>query len=488
MQQCFAKILVCAVFLYSSSIHSKAEERFFTLDEALDCAEKTSAYKILSIDSDINRLKHDIFKGNIYPTINLSAKLPEYDKSISLVSQYDGSYKYLSRTMATSSLNFDISQLIPFTGGVLKYSIGLDRLDNLTPGKRSYGYYLNLSRLSYSQNIFGYNQYKWAKRLDNQEQIIENVKTRQQLEKIRYEIVMAFFNLLVQQYNKQLNQENLEFSRYVFNKAKLLYQERRISETDYLDTEIEYLRDSLFSNDDNIAKARQNFRTLLQLPESIDPCAKFEDRTKNFNVISLDVNLIIERVLRFNYDEDYKLKDLQLDIELKKAKSEKSPSLQVNLSGGYNSQFENFNEILKDELSSYKVSIALSVPIYNGHTLSNKCRILDAQKYQLREQTELNKTNARNDILGEFADINTVVNSINNYRATIHLIVRQLENVKLRLDFGRINVEQYVRLKNQYNQMVVSYITLIQKYYTYVYKYRYLSLYDIESDTDIYEG
>ena len=92
------------------------------------------------------------------------------------------------------------------------------------------------------------------------------------------------------------------------------------------------------------------------------------------------------------------------------------------------------------------------------------------------------------DMLGELADINTTVNAINSYGSTLNLMRKQLENVKLRLDFGRINVEQYVRLKNQYNPTVVSYITLIQKYYTYIYKYRYLSLYDIESDTDIYEG
>ena len=205
-------------------------------------------------------------------------------------------------------------------------------------------------------------------------------------------------------------------------------------------------------------------------------------------MLTPDIRFIADRVLRYNYDEDFNLKNLQLDIELKKAKSEKSPSLQLNLSGGYNSQFENFNAVLKDELSSYKVSVALSVPIYNGRTLSNKCRMDVAQKERLREQTELDKTKTRNDILAELADINTTVNSINSYGATLHLMKKQLENVKLRLDYGRINVEQYVRLKNQYNQTVISYISQIRKYYIYIYKYRYLSLYDIESDTILYEG
>lgn len=111
-----------------------------------------------------------------------------------------------------------------------------------------------------------------------------------------------------------------------------------------------------------------------------------------------------------------------------------------------------------------------------------------AQKERLREQTELDKTSTRNDILGELADFNTTVNAINSYGSTLNLMRKQVENVKLRLDYGRINVEQYVRLKNQYNQTVINYITQIRKYYIYIYKYRYLSLYDIESNTTLYEG
>ena len=111
-----------------------------------------------------------------------------------------------------------------------------------------------------------------------------------------------------------------------------------------------------------------------------------------------------------------------------------------------------------------------------------------AQKERLREQNELDKTSTRNDILGELADINTTVNAINSYGSTLNLMRKQLENVKLRLDYGRINVEQYVRLKNQYNQTVINNITQIRKYYIYICKYRYLSLYDLESNTALYEG
>ena len=114
-----AKYLLLIFILPFLCLTAKAQERPFTLQEALCLIQETHGYRQSVKDSLINDLKHKIFKGSIKPDIKLTMKLPEYDKSISLVSQYDGSYKYRSRIYATSSLSIDASQLIPLTGGTL---------------------------------------------------------------------------------------------------------------------------------------------------------------------------------------------------------------------------------------------------------------------------------------------------------------------------------------------------------------------------------
>lgn len=464
----------------------KAQERSFTLQDALCFVKETHRYKQSVKDSLINDLKHKMFKGGIKPDIQLTMKLPEYDKSISLVSQYDGSYKYRSRTYATSSLGIDVSQLIPMTGGTLKYSIGLNRLDNLTNDNKTHAYYFNLGRISYSQNLFVYNAYKWAKQQDYQEQIVETISNKQEKEKAKYEIVDAFFDLLIQQQNKEINRKNLILSRYILEKSKLLMSNGRISETDYRDAEIEYMRDSIYNNEIEITATKNRLGALLRLSPEEKPYAIFNDSIRNFPQLHFSISDVLSRCLKYGYDENYNLKEIQLNIEIKKAKAENSPLVQLKLGFGYNTQFENFGYALNERLASRNISLSISYPLYNGSTLKNKYKIALLQMQKLNEQRDYEKSIAKVDIVRELTNINFIIQSINCYKETLFLLRKQMDNIKLRLEYGRINMEQYIRLKAQYSQSYATYLTLIKSYYIYIYKYRYLALYDLEANVELY--
>ena len=108
---------------------------------------------------------------------------------------------------------------------------------------------------------------------------------------------------------------------------------------------------------------------------------------------------------------------------------------------------------------------------------------------KLEEQREYEKAVATVDIVRDLYNINIIIESINNYRATLRLLNTQMTNVKLdvklAMDYGRINMEQYIRLKSQYSQSYMTYLALIKSYYICIYKYRYLALFDIESNEEL---
>ena len=90
---------------------------------------------------------------------------------------------------------------------------------------------------------------------------------------------------------------------------------------------------------------------------------------------------------------------------------------------------------------------------------------------KLKEQREYDKAVATADIVRDLYNINIIIESINNYRATLRLLNTQMTNVKLAMDYGRINMEQYIRLKSQYSQSYMTYLALIKSYYICIYKY-----------------
>ena len=155
------------------------------------------------------------------------------------------------------------------------------------------------------------------------------------------------------------------------------------------------------------------------------------------------------------------------------------------MGGGYNTQFESFGHALDDRLASRSISLSVSIPLYNGGTLKNKYGISQIQMQKLKEQREYDKAVATVDIVRDLYNINIIIESINNYRETLRLLTTQMANVKLAMDYGRINMEQYIRLKSQYSQSYMTYLTLIKSYYICIYKYRYLALFDIESNEEL---
>ena len=153
-----------SVLLLLGAISALAQDVYYSLEEALSRIEYTSEYVQEMREASIMQLAHNVFHSQVLPQISIQASVPSYEKSISMVSQYDGSYVYRSRTYANSELSLSIKQLVPFTGGWLTFKSSLSRLDNLNNIAKTYSYYYNIGKISYKQTIGGYNEYKWLKR------------------------------------------------------------------------------------------------------------------------------------------------------------------------------------------------------------------------------------------------------------------------------------------------------------------------------------
>ncbi len=109
------------------------------------------------------------------------------------------------------------------------------------------------------------------------------------------------------------------------------------------------------------------------------------------------------------------------------------------------------------------------------------------QMQKLNEERKHEKAMAEIDIQKDLSNINIVVQSINNQKKILRLVTLQMENMSLSMENGRLDMEQFIRLKSQYSQAYMTYLTLIKSYFICIYKYRTLALFDIEKNTTLYE-
>lgn len=329
-----------SVLLLLGAISALAQDVYYTLGEALSRVENTSEYLQEMRETSIKQLTHKTFHSQVLPQISLHASVSSYEKSISMVSQNDGSYVYRSRTYANSELSLGIRQLVPFTGGWLTFKSSLSRLDNLNNTAKTYAYYYNIGKISYKQTIGGYNEYKWLKRKDEADKVLENIQHRQNIEKIKFKVVDAFFSLLCAQKRIELIQQNYDLAKFVYNRAESLYQQNRISKANLIEVEVDLLKEKNAIQNRKALQDAQNNLTLL-LNDSSNLIVAFSEKDFPSFFQSFDKEKILEKVLRYNVDLVEKSENLSQQMIVQKQKSTMRPSVEIEVGGGVNSQFKN---------------------------------------------------------------------------------------------------------------------------------------------------
>lgn len=130
----------------------------------LDKIDNTHSYKIASNDYKIRQLQNDFFRKSLYPNVNLNLSIP-YQRSISEVTQPDGTLKFIERNYLNSNTSLSTSQVIPFTGGTINLSNSINYSQDFNNHYTSFS--SNWVNLSFCQPINGYNSFKWDKKINN---------------------------------------------------------------------------------------------------------------------------------------------------------------------------------------------------------------------------------------------------------------------------------------------------------------------------------
>jgi outer membrane protein TolC len=459
-----------------------------TLNDAIEQLAHTYEYGKIKKDSIIHHYEHRLFKATALPQITLSGTLPNYNRSISLVTQPEGDDLYVMRSYASSDIGLGISQLLPFTGGSITFSSNLQRQDNFNLATNKYAYYFNLFNLSYSQTLFAYNAYKWNKKIDRLSKSIEDIAFYQQREAVKQKIVELFFNLLIEQRKQELCEENLNLYKYVYEQSQKLYKSHRMSQEDMLAAKIEYLKAADATNEIDLNNVRSILKAYLKWEGEVIPKASFDESLLPHRELDIHYETVIEKAIKYNYTMAKDLNVLQKSIELKQIKKSVNPTVSLSIGSGYNSQFQSFSELLNDKSSRLSASISISIPIYNGGSGKYKKVIANTQLEQLGEQYQNKKASAAIEYKKELESINLLIRSIQNGKESITLIKQRLKLLKLNIAKGRIDLQQLMQTQIQQLKTVISYHTQIQQLYMLIYKYRSLSLIDIRENKELLSG
>lgn len=257
--------LLIAFNVYSQNIITieKANELVFL---------NSNEIKIINNNYGQLNIEADFYELSLLPKISSSINLP-YQRSITDVLQYDGSQRFIERNYINSSLNLNISQAIPFTGGILNISSSLNGSRDFNNEISSFS--SNWANISYQQTINGFNNFKWNRKLnlltikkDSLNYIKEKIKLKYEISKIYLDTQLLELktNLIAENIEKTKSvlfelEEKFKFGRVIkldVEQTKLtleqLYRQHEISSLEYF-TSTQRLKREMGTNDNFVLKA-----------------------------------------------------------------------------------------------------------------------------------------------------------------------------------------------------------------------------------------
>jgi outer membrane protein TolC len=480
------KTILTLLFLISNLFLVRSQEKKeLSLEEAIEIASRESDNAFIArYDSLIFNLQYKEFKTRALPQIKLSSK-PYISQDITSVTLDDGSEKYVNRRLANLGVNISLSQLVPFTGGELVLSSSVNGLENYAPNQYK-SFYFNWLNIAYKQTLGNYNEYKWNKRIFDSQRDIEKLKHIQALEELKFEVACAYLEYYAQQALEQHHGLLLDIAELKNRNSKYLYGFQRMTKEDVINNEIEYQQELIDSQkifDDR--SSEMALKDLLKLPDSarLKPC--FDDSLylsipENYNLENL-----VERAIVYNVQTANNHQYLERHKAIAKNDFNSGVTWGIDINAGMNKSERHFSAIFGHPENQYKVALSISIPILDWGEASHRKKRLETELRLSLIKGSKEEDGFEISTRKEIQEISYLVKNLKVDKKLLSLQLDRIAILKEKLNADRIQELDFIKAKSGLLNSSLNYNSNLKRLVFLIYKYRYVSLWDILNNRPI---
>ena len=357
----FAAFIIVPDYTSGQTVDGRA----MTLQEVIDQAQGKTRRTTLADTRLTNAYwQYTAFQGSFKPRLTAEATLPDFNRSISLITQPNGDLLFTPQANNTLSAGLRIAQTIPSLGTQIFLYSGLERLDNFDgPRQGQSSYFSTPISIGLSQPLFQFNPFKWQQKIQPLEYKESEQRYTQDMELIAYDAVIAFFNYYIAQLDLEatiLDKQNAD-SLYVLSKGR--YSVGRIAETDLLQIELT-VRSAEFAQAQakiDLENSAEELRQLLNIDDDIYfNLAEPADLPE----ITIDPERAIE-IAKENRAETTEFRRRLLEAERRVDEARKDNGVRLDLTGrfGLSQTDESLSGSYQNLLDQERITLTLAVPI-----------------------------------------------------------------------------------------------------------------------------
>ena len=457
----------------------------YSLDDLLYIAQSSSPSALIAKHSYRSSYwRYNSYRAELLPSLNLTANLGEYNRSISTVTDTTGVQHYINNNYLRNGLTLSLDQNIAPTGGMLSLYTQLNRLDQFSP-QSSVSYISQPLSLTYLQPIGGYNALKWQKKMEPLRFDISKRSYLEQMEYITINTTRLFFFLLIQQRNYEAAQKNYTNTESLY---KITEQRAAIGaayKNDVLQLKVSLLNASLAINDAKLAmdEARSSLCSYLGIDRNTDFSLNVPDMVAS---LSLDFN----EVLDYSYKNGtigmrQELNTIEAESAIANAKAQRGINANLKFTFGLSQSGSGLGDAYKNLKDQEITGLSLSMPIMDWGRGKGRVKMAQSQADVVAAQVDQAFKDHEQDVFLNVMHFNNLV-----YQCAISKEVALIaqERYQICLDQyanATLSVTELNTAQSEKDNADNRYVRDLQQYWNYYFEIRRLCLYDFITKRDI---
>ena len=479
-------ILFLACFFCASQALAQEETMSLTLSQAIRIAQANSP----EAESARNTYRsaywsYRSYKANYLPSATLTSS-PYFNRSISKVTQNDGTDLFIKQNKLGVDMNLKINQNVWFTGGSFFINTKVNRMDELE--NKTTAYNTQPIVIGYQQAIFGYNSLKWDRRMEPVQFRQARKAYNEALELIASQTCNYFFSLASAQTNLDIAHSNHASADTLYRYAEGRYNIGTITENEMLQLEINKL-----SEETNLINARfdleermQKFRSFLGIKEEITLKVITEDEVPRFQV---PLDQALKMAFENNPDiEGFELRRLQSQSNLASAKANAGLKADLYVQFGLSQTGETFSESYRDPMNQQSVSVGLSIPILDWGRSKGRIRMARSNLALTNIQVEQGLKDFELNVVRMVRQFNLQAQNMEIAAKKARTADRRFEVAKRLYLLGKSTVLDLNSAITEKDSSLRSYVSSLQTYWSLYYGLRSMTGYDFERNQKIEEN
>lgn len=456
-----------------------------TLQDAVALAQSRGLQARSALDTrDAARSRNHVLTSNYLPSLSIGGNAPSYTRSITPVTQPDGTTLYRPVEQVQGALTANITQLVPWTNTTFTFSSALSQVQ-LTGTDFRKTWSSTPLRVGISQPILRANTQHWDLWQQDLRYTSAERKYLEAREDAAAAAASAFFDLHSAETTLRNATTNAATNDTLYTLNKGRFEVGKIGENDLLQSELALLRSRASLDDAKLTyeRAKSQLRIILNLPTDADIVL---DVSPDVPAFEADTNVAVGQA-RANASgmTDAELAEVTADRAVSEARWNTGAGGTLNASYGYNASADNAPDAYRDLLDARQLNVSVSIPVWQWGAHSAQVQAARADRDAAKNTATFARENIENNAKFGALQVAQARRGLAIAAKADTVAQKRFEVAYNRYVIGRITVDNLYIAQGEKDQALAAYVQALRGFWGAYYQLRKVTLYDFEAGRPI---